>query len=106
MFIMTKKKKEKLMREECYDLSFSFIEWLNKRLKVYKEDAEKYIDLEYHRIMYKDEEYTMLALLNKMIDLSNKLMDEDYYYDFGPEVDNDTNELLDIFKVIFPYLWW
>jgi hypothetical protein len=106
MFLMTKKREEKIIKEECFDISFSFIQWLNKRLKVYKEDAEKYIDLEYHRIMYKDQEYTQKALINKMIELSDKLLDEEWYYNLGTEVDDTVNELLDIFKTTFHYLWW
>jgi hypothetical protein len=41
-----------------------------------------------------------------MIELSNKLLNNEWYYDLGTEVDDTVNELLDIFKTTFHYLWW
>lgn len=102
---MFKSKKQKI-KEECYDLNYSFIEWLNTRLKVYKSDAIKTIDLTYHKIMYNNTEYSLLELIDMMIDITDYLMLDKHYYDYSKETDEQTNKLLDIFKITFNYLWW
>ena len=102
---MFKSKKQKI-KEECYDLSYTFIEWLNTRLKVYKSDAMTTVDLTYHKIMYNDTEYSLLELIDIMIDITNHLILDKHYYDYSKETDEQTNKLLDIFKITFNYLWW
>jgi len=101
-------KKNKKLREECWNIDYSFIHWLNGHLKIFKEDAGQVIDLEYHRISYKDEKYSLLELVDKMITLTDYLKNENNYYFPENEEDtiNKTNELLDLFKASFFYLWW
>lgn len=103
--MLFKSKKQKI-KEECYDVSYSFIEWLNTRLKVFREDASRTIDLKFHRFEYNEQEYDLGTLLNLMIDISDGLLYEQHYYDYSKDVDEKVDMLLDIFKLTFHYLWW
>ena len=96
---MTRKSK---LSQECWNIDYSFIKWLNKHLKVYKKEAK--IDLNYHKFTFKNKEYTQLELIDKMIDLSNYLIKE--YYGAEEELYDKSDELLDIFKTTFYSLWW
>jgi hypothetical protein len=64
------------------------------------------VDLTYHKIMYNDTEYSLLELIDIMIDITNHLILDKHYYDYSKETDEQTNKLLDIFKITFNYLWW
>lgn len=103
--MLFKSKKQKI-KEECYDVSYSFIEWLNTRLKVFREDASQTIDLKFHKFEYNKQEYDLGTLLNIMIDISDGLLYEQHYYDYSKDVDEKVDMLLDIFKLTFHYLWW
>lgn len=98
------KNKKKKIKEECWNIDYSFIQWLRPRLEIFKEDAGKVIDLEFHKFEYKDIEYSQLELLDRMIELSTYL--EDHYYDCEPEIITMTYELLDLFSLTFRSLWW
>ena len=100
-----KTKKQKL-REECWNIDYSFVKWLNEHLKQYLIDASKIVDLDYHQIEYKGEKYTQRQLINKMVELTDWLKEEEFYYGAPEEVDHKAMELLDIFKITFYYLWW
>lgn len=98
------RKKKEIIREECWNIDYSFIKWLRPRLEIYKEDASKCIDLEFHKFTYKDIEYSQLELIDRMIELL--LFLEDNYYDISEEVVTKTYELLDLFSLTFRSLWW
>ena len=91
--------------DECWNLDYSFIEWLNKHLKVYKKDASRIVDLEYHKFTYKRKKYTQLQLIDKLIELTDeyiKMKHEDWLEDGSKYID----EIFDIFKLIYWSLWW
>ena len=101
-----KRKKNLEISRDCWNLNYSFITWLNERLPVYKEEAGKHIDLSYHNFTYKGERCSFAQLIDRMIELVSELTREDKYFDYTEDTENKVNELLDIFKLIFGYLWW
>ncbi len=100
-----KTKKQKL-REECWNVNWQFVLWLNQHLKIYKDDALHYVDLEYHKFEYQGQEYTQLQLIDKLIEITDWLIADEQYFDWTEETSNKTNEMLNIFVLIFESLWW
>ena len=76
MKIITKKK----LRQECWNLDYELIKWLNEHLKIYKEDACKVVDLEYKKYKYHKTELTQLQIIDSLIEITNYLSDENNYY--------------------------
>ena len=105
MFWSKKKAKKKISRE-CWNLNYEFIVWLKEHLSVYVEEAGKVVNLEYHKFNYRGEEFTQLQLINKMIELVNYLTEDERYFDWDPVPVEKTEELLEIFTLTFPSLWW
>ena len=97
-------RRNKKLKEECWNLDYNFIIWLNGHLKIFRDDAGKTIDLEFHMLNYQGKDITLLEAINRMIVLTDYLKFEDNYY-FEDNV-NKINELLDLFKLSFTYLWW
>ena len=98
-------KKKKISRE-CWNLNYSFIVWLKEHLSIYVKEASKMVNLEYHKFNFRGEEYTQLQLINRMIELVNYLTEDERYFDWDPVPVEKTEELLEIFKLTFPSLWW
>ena len=98
--------KKKKISKECWNLNYSFILWLKERLPVYVEEAGKMVNLEYHKFNFRGEEYTQLKLINKMIELANYLTEDEKYFNLTQESAEKTEELLEIFKLVFSSLWW
>lgn len=103
MFFKSRKKK---LAEECWNVDYNFIVWLNQHLKVYLQDAPKVVNLEYHKFEYQGQEYTQKQLIERMIELSDNLIEDGHYFDWEEQYSSMTNELLDIFKLCFQTLWW
>ena len=82
------------MAKECWDLDWTFIKWLNEHLKVYKKDASKIVDLEYHKFNYKGEELTQLEVINRLIQITNYLIDD--YNVWEDEVSAKIDEMLEL----------
>lgn len=98
--------KKKKISKECWNLNYSFILWLKERLPVYVEEASKVVNLEYHKFNFRGEEYTQLQLINKMIESVNYLTEDEKYFNWSQESGEKTEELLEIFKLVFSTLWW
>ena len=103
---MGKNKKKKKIYKDCWNLDFAFLKWLNERLPVYKKEASQFINLEYYTYIYNGEVKTQLQLLDRLIELTAKLVENDHYYDFEDSITEEVEEVLDIFKLIFTSLWW
>ena len=67
------------IRKDCWDLDYAFTKWLNEHLKVYKKDAIKIVDLEYHKFTYNDEELTQLEIIDKLIHITNFLLNDSVF---------------------------
>ena len=112
MRIVTKKK----LREECWNLDYELIEWLNEHLKIYKEDAGRVVDLEFKKYKHKKKEYTQLEIINKLIEITNSLLNDEPYSDnlyteliSVKEVQKicaKKDEMYDLLKLVHWDLWW
>lgn len=94
--------------DECWNLDWEFIKWVNVRLKQYKYDASKVVDLESHKFRYKGRKYTQLELINKVIRITEEIKKEDNFYNYNnfENINKKKNEMFDILKIIFWTLWW
>lgn len=86
---------------ETWSLDRMFIEWIYTRVMMYKEHC--LIDLDYHKLTYKDLEYTQGGMLDKILELAKEILldadnDELFY--------NNSREICDIWKEVLPYMWW
>ena len=102
---MFKSKKRKLA-EECWNLDYAWIVWLNKRLPIYLDGAKDYVDLEFHKFDYKGKTYTQREVIERMIKLASSLVENERYFDLAEDSWNDTKELLDLWALAAPSLWW
>jgi len=91
-----------------WNLNHELICWLNYWFKEYLKNASGMVDLEYHRYKYKEQEYSQKEIIIKIIELTDKI--HTYYYDFEKEeykeLENDVNEVFDLFKLVFWAMWW
>ena len=94
--------------DDCWNLEQAFMFWLLPHLKIYRRDADQVIDLTWHKIQYKNKTYTLLFLLNKLIMLTEQYILVRYYYESEDvkEIQKLYNEVLNIYRVILPYLNW
>lgn len=100
---MINKWKNRKLRKECWNIDYQFIKWLNKHLKVYLEDAGKVVDLTFREYEYCGKTYTLEGVIKRMIYLSDELTNK--YYAVN-DVYEYTDELLDLFRLVFYDLWW
>ncbi len=101
-----KTKKQKIS-EECWNLDGALINWLNEHLKVYREEASRFVDLEYYKHKYKRKEYTTLQIIDRLIEITDYLVDNIYSFECnGEEVNKKKDEMYDLLKFIHWQLWW
>lgn len=95
-------KKYKIKRE-CWDLDRAFLIWLRERLPVYLHDADRFVDLNFHKFTYHEKEYTQRELIVRMIHLLDSISADNI--DFDDEY-NSINEVLEIWSLVFHTMWW
>lgn len=104
---MTKKRlrkiEEKKIYKECYDLDYSFIKWLNIRLKIYLKGASNIIDLTFYKFEFNGKIYTQEELIKKMIKLSDEILLADFH---DEDCYKKIDDLLEIWKLVFHVMWW
>ncbi len=113
---MTKKKRlilkhKKKLTKSTWSLEWYFLKWLNEHVKAYKKEASKVVDLTYHKFDYNGVTYTQEQLIDRLIELSDGLILGHRYFSFendfsNKSIINETNELLDIWKLVFFAMWW
>lgn len=99
------KSKKRKMQEECWNLGYEFVKWLNEHLKIYVEDKPKIVDMEYFEFDYKGKNYTELEMVNKLVDVTDELLKE---YD-GIDCDKMNklkDEMYELLKKIHFSLGW
>ena len=95
--------------DEVWNLNYEFILWLNSRFKKYKEQATKMVDLEYYKFEYKDKIYTQLQVIDRIIELTDYIIDNNYYEMMWSDIEHleaMKNEVFDLFKISFSAMWW
>ena len=95
--------------DETWNLNYEFILWLNSRFKKYREQAIKIVNLEYYKFEYKDKIYTQLQVIDRIIELTDYIINNDYYEMMWSDVERleaMKNEIFDLFKMSFGAMWW
>lgn len=106
MKIITNKMMKKKISEECWNLDRELIKWLNEHFKVYKEEAIKIVNLEFYKFTYRKKEYTQLEILNRLIEITDFLLNVDYFDCNKKEVNKQKDEMYDLLKLVHWQLWW
>ena len=95
--------------DETWNLNYEFILWLNSRFKKYREQTIKIVNLEYYKFEYKDKIYTQLQVIDRIIELTDYIINNDYYEMMWSDVERleaMKNEIFDLFKMSFGAMWW
>ena len=107
MKILTKKKEQKIIKEECWNLNTELLKWLNIHFKVYKKDASKMVNLTYHTFTYEGKEYTQLEIIDRIIELTGYLLLDDNYLPIKVgTIKNKQKQLFDLIELVFNVMWW
>ena len=101
---------------ETWNLNETFLEFLYERLMMYIEIGGGMVNLNFHKFKFRGKEYTQLELLNIMLDDLKHLIttDEDEYFGVNTkkykqilrEIPYRRNRVMDIWKLVFPAMWW
>lgn len=95
--------------DETWNLDYEFIHWINSRFKKYKEQASNVVNLNYHKFQYQNKSYTQLQLIDKVINITDEMLTNDYWsllYSNPDKIEKNKNEVFDIFKIIYEVMWW
>lgn len=106
---MKKKTIEKRkLHKDCWNLNDAFLSWLWERLPVYLRDADGVINLDAHQFYYHDKMYTHKELIQLMIrDLCIiHGQGSDNLWESDDEKYSLTEEVLEIWKLVFFSMWW
>lgn len=105
------KTKKRKFEEECWNLNYELVKWLNLHLKFYMEKANKIVDLEWYKFKYKNKEYTQLELIDKLIKITDELLE---IKDSKVPATRESvkrlfklkDEMYNILKIIHFYMGW
>lgn len=98
--------RKKRIREECWNVDYELIKWLNEHSKIYLEEASKMVDLEYHKFNHRGKELTQAEAISRLIYLTDYLL-KDYYLGEEPMKRNRAkNEIYDLLKLLHWQFWW
>lgn len=90
--------------DECWNLDLTFLQWINSRFKKYREQAGEIVDLSYFKFKYKGKTYTQLELIDKVIELSDMILEN--YDSFERGYTKELHEIFKIFELIYWNMWW
>ena len=91
---------------ETWSLDYVFYMWLYERLKMYIEYAGEIVNLNFHKFVYKEKEYTQLELINMMIErLESYFKREDLFVSSEEEYE-PIKEIGEIWALVLPAMWW
>lgn len=86
---------------ETWNLNRIFIEWIYTRVMMYKECC--ILDLNYHKIAYKDLELTQGEIIDRILELAKEILldinNDNLFY-------NNSREICDLWKEVLFYMWW
>ena len=92
MKIITKKKEKLILKEECWNLDYSLM-----------------VALDRINFKYKRKEYTQREIIERLIAITNVLIDEDTYWGYEGDyklVLKLKDEMYDLLKLSHFSLWW
>lgn len=84
-----------------WNLNTEFIHWVNYWFKEFKKKAK--IDMTFHKFEYNGILLTQEQVIDRIIQLTDTIIEVDDWW--GIE-DGDLEETLDLFKLVFPAMWW
>ena len=91
---------------ETWSLDYVFYMWLYERLKMYIEYAGEIVNLNFHKFVYKEKEYTQFELINMMIErLESYFKKEDLFVSSEEEYE-PIKEIGEIWALVLPAMWW
>lgn len=107
-----KKKEIKKIKQECWNLDFELIKWLNEHLKVYNEDNN--VDTSYEKFTYKGKEMTFQEVLDRLIEVTDILLSNEPYGNAQDGISAKEikyinarkNEMYDLLKLAHWAFWW
>lgn len=95
--------------EECntdWNLNYEFIHWVNYWFKVYLENADTIVDLEYRRYTYAGEEYSQKEIIEEVIKLTDEFIEREWELGGENELNEKLDEIFDLFRLVFWNMWW
>ena len=105
-----KKKKDRDLQVECWNIDYELIKWLNEHLKYYVWDCN--VDLDKEKFVYKGEEKSFREILNRLIFITDTLFNNGEYI-WEPigeltikQINALKNEMYDLLKLVHWQLWW
>jgi len=91
---------------ETWSLDYVFYMWLYERLKMYIEYAGEIVNLNFHKFIYKEKEYTQLELINMMIERLEFYFEKGDSFDLSEEEYEFIKEIGEIWALVLPAMWW
>lgn len=88
-----------------WNLNSNFIKWLNKHFREYRDNANKIVDLTFHRFIYKGKELTQIQIIDRIITLTDEIKDKDLYF-WDEETTKKVDEVFELFHLVFYAMWW
>lgn len=89
-----------------WNLHLESLKWLNKWFKEYKKNASKVIDLEFHTFKYEGKTYTQLEIIDRIIYLTDTVIEEEKDIAYFNDQQRKVNEIFDLYKLVFWNMWW
>lgn len=86
---------------ETYSLDLTYAIWLYSRVKMYKEVADKIVDLSCHKFMIDDKEYTQIEIIDQILENTEIYLTS--------SADDNMKKLIkaaELFAKILPAMWW
>lgn len=91
---------------ETWSLDYVFYMWLYERLKMFVEYAGEIVNLNFHKFIYKEKEYTQLELINMMIERLEFYFKKGDSFDLSEEEYEFIKEIGEIWALVLPAMWW
>lgn len=91
---------------ETWSLDYVFYMWLYERLKMYIEYAGEIVNLNFHKFVYKEKEYTQLELINMMIERLESYFKKGDLFVSSEEEYEPIKEIGEIWALVLPAMWW
>jgi len=91
---------------ETWSLDYVFYMWLYERLKMFVEYAGEIVNLNFHKFIYKEKEYTQLELINMIIERLEFYFEKGDSFDLSEEEYEFIKEIGEIWALVLPAMWW